>query len=149
MDCPPSKWTFCELCHIIIKSDSLWFSWKWAFSSWNPDAASLVNFANLRRLQTQYLSWNTHQQLLIWFQLITFPKWLKVAKLHMTDNQCPSDLELLTSPHGTCGMKNFSSPTSSSDTFTVGGIGYSKVCGGIRAYQIATPDAFSRYPNTG
>ena len=70
--------------------------------------------------------------------------WMRVAKLDLnnTTTQCPSGLELLTSPRRTCRIRRSASALCSSDTFPVAAVGYSKVCGRIRAYQIGTPDAF-------
>ena len=70
--------------------------------------------------------------------------WMRVAKLDLnnTTTQCPSSLELLTSPRRTCRIRSSDSALCSSDTFPVAAVGYSKVCGRIRAYQIGTPDAF-------
>ena len=70
--------------------------------------------------------------------------WMRVAELDMTDTaiQCPSSLRLRTRPRRTCGARSSSLPNCSSVTFTVGGIGYSKVCGRIKGYQKGTPDAF-------
>ena len=72
--------------------------------------------------------------------------WMRVAELDMTDTaiQCPSSLRLRTSPRRTCVARRSSSATCSSVTFTVGGVGYSKVCGRIKGYQKGTPDAFRR-----
>ena len=70
--------------------------------------------------------------------------WMRMAELDMTDNttQCPSSLRLRTSPRRTCVARNSSSATCSSVTFTVDGVGYSKVCGRIKGYQVGSPDAF-------
>ena len=70
--------------------------------------------------------------------------WMRVAELNLTDTttQCPSSLDLVISPRRSCRPKDFDIPTCSSDTFTVYGMGYSKVCGRIRAYQIGFLNAF-------
>ena len=70
--------------------------------------------------------------------------WIRVAELDMTDNitQCPGSLRLLTSPRRTCRAMNSDTPTCSSDKFTLDGVGYSNVCGRVRAYQVGTPEAF-------
>ena len=72
--------------------------------------------------------------------------WMRVAELDMTDTaiQCPSSLRLRTSPRRTCVARRSSSPICSSVAFTVGGVGYSKVCGRIKGYQKGSPDAFYR-----
>ena len=76
--------------------------------------------------------------------------WMRVAKidLNTTTTQCPSSLELLTSPRRTCRIRSSASALCSSDTFPVAAVGYSKVCGRIRAYQIGTPDAFGNLDST-
>ena len=76
--------------------------------------------------------------------------WMRVAKLDLNNNttQCPSGLELLTSPRRTCRIRSSASALCSSDTFPVAAVGYSKVCGRIIAYQIGAPDAFGNPDST-
>ena len=69
--------------------------------------------------------------------------WMKVTKLDMTDNntQCPSALRLrIDSNKRTCGI-GIQIRGCSSVIFT-NAVRYSKVCGRIKAYQFASPNAF-------
>jgi hypothetical protein len=66
--------------------------------------------------------------------------WMRVAYLDMTNSshQCPSGLTL---SNRRC-KRGPSDAGCSSITFRVETLGYSKVCGKIRAYQSGTPDSF-------
>ena len=68
--------------------------------------------------------------------------WMRVAGVNMTEtnSQCPSGLELVTSPKRLC-RKRVSSGCSSAK-FSVHGIPYKKVCGKVIGYQYYSPDAF-------
>ena len=70
--------------------------------------------------------------------------WMRVAHLNFTDtNQnCPSGFRLITSPKRTCGTPGSSCVSA---TFSLNGVKYSRVCGKIKAYQYASPDAFNPY----
>ena len=72
--------------------------------------------------------------------------WMQVAKINMANSSsvCPTGLRMLTSPKRLCGI-NSDGPGCSSATFSVQGIGYSRVCGKIIGYQQKTPDAFQPY----
>ena len=67
---------------------------------------------------------------------------MRVANVDMreTDSSCPSGLALLTTPKRTC--RRLSTTGCSSAFFSTTGITYSKVCGRIRGYQYASPNAF-------
>ena len=70
--------------------------------------------------------------------------WMRVAELDMTDNniQCPSALRLRTdSNKRTCGI-GIQIRGCSSVIFPTNAVRYLKVCGRIKAYQFATPNAF-------
>ena len=74
--------------------------------------------------------------------------WMKVAELNMRNNNqsCPSGLRQRSDSNiRTCGRIS-NSAGCSSVIFHVNTLGYSKVCGKIRAYQYGTPDSFR---NTG
>ena len=80
--------------------------------------------------------------------------WRRVAELDMTksSHQCPSGLMEHTYSSGKriCRMKS-DSPSCSSVTYPMDDLGYSKVCGRIRGYQIGSTDAFAfstSRPNT-
>ena len=68
--------------------------------------------------------------------------WTRVANINMTvpSTMCPSGLERVTSPKRSC-RKNVDRG-SSSTTLSTFGLPYNKVCGYIKGYQFATPDAF-------
>ena len=71
--------------------------------------------------------------------------WVRVANLNMTDpdQQCPENLQLsYTNPIRLCG-RSTDSPSCDSVTFTTYGVQYRQVCGRVRGYQFATPDAFT------
>ena len=68
--------------------------------------------------------------------------WVRVANLNMTDpdQQCPGNLQLsYTNPIRLCGR---STGGCDSVTFTTYGVQYRQVCGRVRGYQFASPDAF-------
>ena len=70
--------------------------------------------------------------------------WMRVAQLDMADNgqQCPTGLRQRTdSGKRTCGI-NSDHAACSSVTFPVDTLGYSKVCGKIKAFQFGSPDSF-------
>ena len=69
---------------------------------------------------------------------------MRVAHLNMTDSnqRCPSGFRLITSPKRTCGTRGSGCVSA---TFPLNGVKYSKVCGKIKAYQYASPDAFAPY----
>ena len=72
--------------------------------------------------------------------------WVRVANLNMTDpdQQCPENLQLsYTNPIRLCGRRTGSS--CDSVTFTTYGVQYRRVCGRVRGYQFASPDAFNVY----
>ena len=70
--------------------------------------------------------------------------WVRVANLNMTDpdQQCPENLQLsyTNQPIRLCGRRTGSS--CASVTFSTNGVQYQRVCGRVRGYQFATPDAF-------
>ncbi len=75
--------------------------------------------------------------------------WMKVANLDMTDlNQtCPDGFAPITrntKPKRLCGRPSTVSAGCVSVVFPVHGAGYSQVCGRVKAYQYASPDAFYR-----
>ena len=72
--------------------------------------------------------------------------WTRVAYLNMTESgaTCPPGLTLQqynNIDHGLCGRPHPSSAGCSSTTFSTFGLKYYKVCGQVRGYQYATPDA--------
>ena len=71
--------------------------------------------------------------------------WVRVANLNMTDpdQQCPENLQLsyTDQPIRMCGRRSVS-PGCDSVTFTTYGVQYQQVCGRVRGYQFASPDAF-------
>ena len=71
--------------------------------------------------------------------------WVRVANLNMTDpdQQCPGNLQLsyTNQPIRLCG-RSTSGPSCDSATFTTYGVQYQRVCGRVRGYQFALPDAF-------
>ena len=68
--------------------------------------------------------------------------WMRVAGVNMTEtnSQCPSGLELVTSPKRLC-RKRVSSGFSSTK-FSVHGIPYRRVCGKVIGYQYYSPQSF-------
>ena len=70
--------------------------------------------------------------------------WVRVANLNMTDpdQQCPENLRLsYTNPIRLCGRKT--DRGCDSVTFSTYGVQYQQVCGRVRGYQFASPDAFN------
>ena len=70
--------------------------------------------------------------------------WRRVAELDMTNGsqQCPSALRQRNDNNiRTCGIDP--SRDCSSLTFSTDSLGYSKVCGKVRAYQVGHPESFS------
>ncbi len=79
--------------------------------------------------------------------------WMRVANLDMTDrNQtCPDGFAPITrstAPKRLCGRPSTVSAGCVSVVFPVHGVGYSQVCGRVKAYQYASPDAFYRYDDS-
>ena len=76
--------------------------------------------------------------------------WRRVVYLDMTDPStiCPSGWKLTGYSKRTCGRATDGTFTCDSATFPVRGGEYKRVCGRIRAYQYASPDAFQRLPYT-
>ena len=72
--------------------------------------------------------------------------WMRVADVDMCDtsSQCPSGLQLVTSPQRLC-KRPFTTAGCSSVTFTTHGVKYGKVCGKVIGVQYYTPDAFSPF----
>ena len=70
---------------------------------------------------------------------------MRIANVNMTDDSqdCPGELQLLSTPKRTC-QRGMTSSGCSSAVFSTNNITYNKVCGRIRAYQYSTPNAF--YP---
>ena len=72
--------------------------------------------------------------------------WVRVANLNMTDSdqQCPENLQLsyTDQPIQLCG-RSTDSPSCDSVTFTTYGVQYRQVCGRVKGYQFASPDAFN------
>ena len=68
--------------------------------------------------------------------------WVRVANLNMTDpdQQCPENLQLsyTDQPIRLCGRRSANPAV----TFTTYGVQYQQVCGRVRGYQFASPDAF-------
>ena len=73
--------------------------------------------------------------------------WTRVAYLNMTEpgTTCPSGLTqtgYVNVSHGVCGHTNPSPGGCDSTFFSSYSINYNKVCGQVRGYQFASPDAF-------
>ena len=72
--------------------------------------------------------------------------WVRVANLNMTDpdQQCPENLQLsyTNQPIRLCGRRTGCG--CDSVAFTTYGVQYRQVCGRVRGYQFASPDAFER-----
>ena len=68
--------------------------------------------------------------------------WMRVANLDMkdTNQQCPSEFRLVTSPRRSCGRPGPAGCVST--TLPVHTVEYSRVCGKIIGYQSGSPDAF-------
>ena len=75
--------------------------------------------------------------------------WRRVVYLDMTDpsTTCPSGWQLTGYSKRTCGRASDGYRTCDSVTFPVSGGEYSRVCGGIKAYQWGGTDAFHSYHN--
>ena len=73
--------------------------------------------------------------------------WRRVAYLNMTDTDqtCPDDWRLISSPIRTCGRSTNNGCSSAS--YSSGGITYSRICGRIVGYQFGHTDAFWQYIN--
>ena len=71
------------------------------------------------------------------------PGWRRVAFINMTDTSynCPTGLNLTSYSKRTCGRSHIA-PGCSSNTFSVGGLPYSHVCGRMRGYQFGATGAF-------
>ena len=71
--------------------------------------------------------------------------WMRVAYVNMTDpnEKCPSGFSKRTDDGVTSCGKNRTNCIST--TFSSQGIGYSRVCGRVRAYQYGWTDAFDHY----
>ena len=69
--------------------------------------------------------------------------WMRVADVDMsnTSSQCPSGLQLVTSPQRLC-KRPFTTGGCSSVTFTTHGVKYGKVCGKVIGVQYYSTDAF-------
>ena len=68
--------------------------------------------------------------------------WMRVANIDMTNTsqQCPTGLNLITSPKRLCDLTRY--PTCASNTFTTQGVQYKHVCGRVIGYQNKVPIAF-------
>ena len=73
--------------------------------------------------------------------------WMRVAGVNMTESnsQCPTGLQLVTSPKRLC-RKSVTSGCSSA-TFPTHGVPYRRVCGKVIGYQYYSPDAFNPFYN--
>ena len=76
--------------------------------------------------------------------------WRRVVYLDMTDPSitCPSGWNMTGYSKRTCGRATDGTYTCDSATFPVGGGEYTRICGRIRAYQYASPDALYNYRNS-
>ena len=70
--------------------------------------------------------------------------WRRIAYLNMSDpnQQCPSNLRLVTTPVRACGRNTNARETCESVVFPSGGSSYSRVCGRVDAIQRGWPNAF-------
>ncbi len=77
------------------------------------------------------------------------PGWTRVAYLDMSDTnqQCPSNWRLTTSPVRGCGRSNSGGSTCDSVTYPVNGRTYSSVCGRVIAYQKGLSYGLHNYIN--
>ena len=75
------------------------------------------------------------------------PGWRRAVFLNMTDpsHVCPPGLNLTSYSRRTCGRANSTPRICWSNTFSVGGSQYSRVCGRARAYRFGYNTAFYRY----
>ena len=73
--------------------------------------------------------------------------WRRVVYLDMTNpnTTCPSGWNMTGFSKRTCARATDGTNTCDSATFPVGGGEYNRICGRIRGYQYATPDAFANY----
>ena len=74
-------------------------------------------------------------------------EWTRVAYLNMADpnQQCPSNLTLVTTPIRGCGRSSTGYSTCDSVTYSVSGRTYSSICGRVFAYQKGIAAAFSNF----
>ena len=78
-------------------------------------------------------------------------QWHRIAFLNMSDpsQQCPSAWrEYNTSGVRACGRAYSTEGSCSSETYEAESMVYSRVCGQAIGYQVASPDAFNRQPNS-
>jgi hypothetical protein len=78
-------------------------------------------------------------------------QWHRIAFLNMSDpsQQCPSAWrEYNTSGVRACGRMYSTEGSCSNLTYGTGNIVYSRVCGQVIGYQVASPDAFNQRPNS-
>ena len=78
-------------------------------------------------------------------------QWHRIAFLNMSDpsQQCPSAWrEYNTSGVRACGRPYSTEGSCSSSTYATDSIQYSRVCGQVIGYQVASPDAFNIQPNS-
>ena len=70
--------------------------------------------------------------------------WRRIAYLNMSDpnQQCPSNLRLVTTPVRACGRNTNAVQTCESVVFPSGGSSYSRMCGRVDAIQLGWPNAF-------
>ena len=70
--------------------------------------------------------------------------WTRVAYINMTEDgaQCPTSLQIITSPKNLCTRRVSNTTSCSSVTFPTGGLRYSKICGQAVGYQHYSMDAF-------
>ena len=69
-------------------------------------------------------------------------EWTRIAYFD-TNQQCPLNWNLITTPVRGCGRSSTVFPSCNSAIFPVYGQSYSRVCGRVIAYQRGSPDAFS------
>ena len=70
--------------------------------------------------------------------------WMRVTELDISNpnTQCPSGLELITSPRRLCRGRDPNPETCSEDRFALNSFEYTKVCGRIIGYQFGNPKGF-------
>ena len=73
--------------------------------------------------------------------------WTRAVNLNMSDSnqQCPSNWNLTTTPIRGCGRRTSGWPKCDSVTYSIHGHTYSSVCGRILAYQRGEANAFQHY----
>ena len=74
--------------------------------------------------------------------------WYRVAYLNMSDpsHQCPTPWRMYgTGNIRVCGRANSTTGSCSSVAFSMAGRSYSRVCGRLIGYQVASPDGFRKY----